>query len=234
MKRLSIMKKLTSYTIALFSAFAAHTAFAESCVQPVSLTYDVSLKEKKGQIAIHRNGREMLRENLQTGVVEYWYHSPAGPLKLIRYVDSEKHGIEYQAEDFRGNESEVWKDITLAVPTDSMKTMTLMSEEGSGCDVKEIYTSEGGKELVWLPEKNILISYKAPGVSWQIKDQNESVFKERLAVRDNYILIDYADIGDSEEDPFVKKMIRWGFVEHGASGFYDEHGHAIQGHGHSH
>ena len=230
------MKTLTSFTIAILSALAAHTALAESCVQPVSLTYDVSLKEKKGQIAIHRDGREMLRENLQTGVVEYWYHSPAGPLKLIRYVDSEKRGIEYQAEDFRGNEHNVWNDITLAVPTDVNKTMTRTSTEGSGCDVQETYTAEGGREFVWLPAKKMIISYKAPGVSWQLVDQSTPVFKDRLAVRDDYLLIDYADIGDSEEDPFVKKMINWGFVEHGASGFYTADGRALegQGHGHSH
>ena len=230
------MKKLTSYTIAILSAFAAHTAFAESCVQPMSLTYEVSMKEKKGQIAIHRDGREMLRENLQTGVVEYWYHSPVGPLKLIRYIDSEKRGIEYQAEDFRGYESNVWDDITLAVPTDVKKTMTLTSTEGSGCDVQETYASEDGREFVWLPAKKVIISYKAPGVSWQMTEQNPPVFKDRLAVRDDYLLIDYADIGDSEEDPFVKKMINWGFVEHGASGFYTADGRALegQGHGHSH
>jgi hypothetical protein len=54
-----------------------------------------------------------------------------------------------------------------------------------------------------------------------------------FALRDDYRTIDYADIGDSEDDPFVRKMIRMGFVSHGASGFYDEHGHALDG-GHNH
>jgi len=54
----------------------------------------------------------------------------------------------------------------------------------------------------------------------------------------NYQDIDFADVGDSESDPFIAKMINQGFIEHGSSGFYSSEGHAIEaqgGHGsHSH
>ena len=149
--------------------------------------------------------------------------------------EAEKHGIEYQAEDFRGNEDRVWQEISLAVPADVRDSMTLVSKQGSGCELVETWESEAQKEkLVWLPAQQIVVSYENPVLAWSLTEQGDSGLQQRLVSRDDYTLIDFADIGDSEENPFVKKMINWGFVEHGASGFYDEHGHAIEGHGHAH
>ncbi len=229
------MKTLITLSLTAIAASASAAVTASDCVSPVSLEYQVTSQGNTKEIAIHRAGREVVREDLTTGVVEYWYHSPAGRLKLIRYVDSEKHGIEYQAEDFRGNEDRVWQEISLAVPADVRDSMTLVSKQGSGCELVETWESEAQKgKLVWLPAQQIVVSYENPALAWSLTEQGDSRLQQRLASRDDYTLIDFADIGDSEENPFVKKMINWGFVEHGASGFYDEHGHAIEGHGHAH
>ena len=48
----------------------------------------------------------------------------------------------------------------------------------------------------------------------------------------DYQTTDYADIGDSESDPFLRKMINLGFVEHGSSGMYDAQGNDIGGEHH--
>ena len=42
-----------------------------------------------------------------------------------------------------------------------------------------------------------------------------------------------ADIGDDHTDPFLTNMVNQGFIEAGASGFYDQNGNAI-GEGHRH
>ena len=57
--------------------------------------------------------------------------------------------------------------------------------------------------------------------------------KAQFAKWDNFQTTDYADIGDNESDPFLAKMINLGFIEHGATGFYNQQGEAIQG-GHHH
>ncbi|WP_076407920.1 hypothetical protein [Shewanella sp. UCD-KL12] len=48
--------------------------------------------------------------------------------------------------------------------------------------------------------------------------------------------IDFADVGDSESDPFIAKMITQGFIQHGSSGFYTSDGRQISGGhgGHAH
>ena len=59
--------------------------------------------------------------------------------------------------------------------------------------------------------------------------------KAQFAEWYNYQTTDYAYIGDNENDPFLAKMINQGFVEHGASGFYDAQGNQLQGsHKHHH
>ncbi|WP_411026644.1 hypothetical protein, partial [Salmonella sp. s54395] len=45
---------------------------------------------------------------------------------------------------------------------------------------------------------------------------------------------DFADVGDNEADSFLRKMIALGFVEHGASGFYQADGKPMQGGAHHH
>ncbi|GAB1148997.1 MAG: hypothetical protein SwBeaBPW_32880 [Shewanella algae] len=46
--------------------------------------------------------------------------------------------------------------------------------------------------------------------------------------------LDFADVGDSESDPFIAKMITQGFIQHGSSGFYSADGQQLDGGHHSH
>lgn len=46
--------------------------------------------------------------------------------------------------------------------------------------------------------------------------------------------LDFADVGDSESDPFIAKMITQGFIQHGSSGFYSADGQQLEGGHHSH
>ena len=118
--------------------------------------------------------------------------------------------------------------------SDCVSPVSLEYQVTSQGNTKDIAIHRAGRELVRLPAQQIVVSYENPVLAWSLTEQGDSGLQQRLASRDDYTLIDFADIGDSEENPFVKKMINWGFVEHGASGFYDEHGHAIEGHGHAH
>ena len=53
--------------------------------------------------------------------------------------------------------------------------------------------------------------------------------------REQYISTDYADIGDDHTEPFLTQMVNLGFIEGGASDFYNAQGEALQGeHGHQH
>ena len=62
---------------------------------------------------------------------------------------------------------------------------------------------------------------------------SEDAIKQKFAVWDRYQTTDYADVGDNESDPMLAKMIKLGFISHGASGFYHADGTQIES-GHHH
>ena len=121
--------------------------------------------------------------------------------------------------------------------------MKLVNTAGQGCDKVETYTqNHHGQEVEvqWLPEyqlaKVIAVKGKKQSMVWSLTELNinsKEVF-EQFAMWDNYHLTDYVDIGDNESDPFLAKMINMGFVQSGASGFYDSKGNQLSGHGHHH
>ena len=66
--------------------------------------------------------------------------------------------------------------------------------------------------------------------SWTLTNADyEADVSNFFAKRVDYQATDYADIGDDHTDPFLTKMVTQGFIEAGASGFYDQHGRALKG-----
>jgi hypothetical protein len=86
-----------------------------------------------------------------------------------------------------------------------------------------------------MPSVNMVksLTETTPGMTreWQLKEMvtEDAAVKAAFELRDDYETTDYADIGDNESDPFLLKMINLGHISHGASGFYDEHGHQMDG-----
>jgi hypothetical protein len=90
-------------------------------------------------------------------------------------------------------------------------------------------------ELQWLVESQLISYY-----SWQ-KGNNQEVWQlqnlhhdaalidDFFSQRADYQGTDFADSGDDHSDPFLIKMVTPGFIEHGASGFYDDKGNALDG-----
>jgi hypothetical protein len=93
-------------------------------------------------------------------------------------------------------------------------------------------------DITWFSELRLVSSFiikekDSPRIleSWSLKSltlSNKQItpfFKSRYA----YYATDYADIGDDHTDPFLTKMMNLGFIEHGASGFYDTQGNPMSG-----
>ena len=121
--------------------------------------------------------------------------------------------------------------------------MTLTAESGSGCHLQKTYTlqtDKGINTLVWLPNLKLVKEHNYIQTDKLIKfeliniDYDVQKLSLEFSKRSKYASTDYADIGDSESDPFIRKMINLGFVEHGASGFYDANGDQIHGEHGSH
>ena len=206
----------------------------ELCEKELASTYSVSTNNSQHTLSIYFGKDRVLQVFEEKKLADEWNQIPDGRLKLTRFFDQEKHAIEYQPGDAIDGGTLTWDQINMGVPSTVKDSMALVSRSGSGCDMVEAFQSADGQmKFIWNPEKKRLIEYQTPSVHWKLREQPLMTSQAAFALRDDYRTIDYADIGDSEDDPFVRKMIRMGFVSHGASGFYDEHGHALDS-GHNH
>jgi hypothetical protein len=89
--------------------------------------------------------------------------------------------------------------------------------------------------LEWLTHLRLVKTYSEVSSSgkatWTLEGMVSEAdeVRKHFATRAGYQTTDYADIGDNESDPFFLKMMNLGFVDHGASGFYDHHGRTLAG-----
>ena len=209
------------------------------------------------QLNFLRKKNSVIYQNESTHITEQWHLQHNKAISLTRYFDIEKQGIEYQANEMKNTHS--WQQFRLMISPDLLKSMTLIKQEGEGCNKIQHYTQTSPDKkhtitLTWLPElelidflevKTIAISVNSVTgmqsnnfqqiTTWQLDDFSTSSKKVTTAFNawQAYQSTDYADIGDNESDPFIAKMIHQGFVEHGASGFYHADGSPIKQH-HNH
>jgi hypothetical protein len=116
-------------------------------------------------------------------------------------------------------------------------TTTKVSNEGCNRLESKTYTDRQiTMDLTWFSELRIVNTFsikdKQSGTtleSWSLQsielssDQIVPFFNTRHA----YLATDFADIGDDHTDPFLTNMMNLGFIESGASGFYDTQGNAM-------
>lgn len=187
-----------------------------------------------------RTPHQVAKQNPQ--FIELWQELRNQQIRPIRYFQEAQRGIEYQPSEVQGKQD--WSSKYQLVSDKLLASMTHQKSTGGGCELTEYYTKQQGEskiELSWLANQKLLKSIRisTPGYSREIvltaSNHNQQEVQAQFAKWDSYQTTDYADIGDNESDPFLAKMINQGFVEHGASGFYDAQGNQLQGsHKHHH
>ncbi len=195
------------------------------------------------QVTLHRNPQQSAISYSNTGITELWEQSADKRLRLVKYFDDEKRGIEYEAYEIKLSRLEDWSSKRQLIADALIAEMVLQSSTGTGCDRVETYTlttPDTRLQLSWYPEKKLMKKYQidkgAARFVWELQEshRNNTVINNYFNAISHYQTVDYTDVGDNESDPFLMKMINLGFVEHGASGFYDAQGNALSGHGHRH
>ena len=216
-------------------------SLAQECSEQFEAKYHVLQNNKELALNVWRNGSAVAYQNSNSSITDHWTSSPKQRLKLVRLFDAHKRGIEYEAKQY-GNKI-TWENLFHKFEPQRLAQMKLVNTAGQGCDKVETYTQnhQGQEvEVQWLPEyqlaKVIAVKGKNQSMVWSLTELNidSKEVSEQFAMWDNYHLTDYVDIGDNESDPFLAKMINMGFVQGGASGFYDSKGNQLSGHGHHH
>ena len=191
-----------------------------------------------------RDGDRVMFVYPDRDIAEQWEHNSNGALHLTTWFDKDRHGIEYMPDDI-GSQSDPkrWQEKWQLLPGSLLQKLQVIGESGHDCKVTRKLMQNGPDRTVkleWLvsmqlPEKYSVRTKK--GIeSWTLKEliTDQKKIRQTFDQRSHYKITDYVDIGDNENDPFLRKMIHLGFVSHHASGFYDSDGHALEGSGHAH
>lgn len=195
-------------------------------------------KVQTRHLNVWRRGGQVAYEFPELGVTEIWSRAPIQGMYLVRYFDEHARGIEYQPGELsHAHPATAWLDKQQLVASAMLDSLSPTGSGGAGCERVESYTGKYHDALIaltWLPQLRLPneLQVETPGSIqlWQLRETVRS--PQRIdavfASRRDYATTDYADIGDNESDPFLQKMIRMGFIEHGSHGFYNEHGHALE------
>jgi hypothetical protein len=198
--------------------------------------------ERALQITLVRNGNEVAHQYPQTGITESWQLNQADQIKSTRFFDLHERAIEYQpGEKVHGKSESDWSYRNQLISDSLLSRFTTTTVINEGCNRLETkqFSDDGLlMDITWFPELRLVSRFiikekdsDSIVESWSLKrltlsnKQIAPFFKSRYA----YYATDYADIGDDHTDPFLTKMMNLGFIEQGASGFYDTQGNPMSG-----
>ena len=233
--------------ILITSLFFSLTAFAEDTCQVTSVmaTYQIETVTKsnhstdKNELILLRHGKSVFHIN-DNKIATQWTKLPNAHMKKTSYFIDDKRAIEYEAT--KNNLDNVWQYHAQLLHPRFQSQLKLVETVGSGCEKLEHYqqtTDSKNIDVWWYPEKKIAKSiqhvYPDTTINWQLTHfvNSKTKVQQKLDILMAYHATDFADIGDNEADPFFRKMINLGFIDHHASGFYDSQGNAISGNDHS-
>ncbi len=232
-------------------------ASCEELREILGASYTISSNGRQDvKLDFWRAGNQVMYHYPDRNVADQWTRTRNGFLKPVRYFTADERAIEYDAFDINGGKgSKDWESRSRWISQDRLESMQLTGSEGEGCLRTETYdfapTDRMGKpvpfsgaSLTWLPELQLVERYLVRNTDslgqrritqWRMDElKTDATLVERsLQAFDDFAATDYADVGDNESDPFLMKMIRLGFVQHGASGFYNADGSPLSG-GHVH
>ena len=199
-------------------------------------TDNVSDKIEIRHVNIWRRGKEIAYEYPDIQMTEIWNQVGKSNIRPVKYFDAHQRAIEYQV--LSGQNKAPWLSKYQLISEGLKEQMALVKTEGTGCEELQYYSLQHkGKhyKMTWSAAYQLPLFYEDKTaestftLSLISKLNDSNTINEFFKRRDAYQTTDYADIGDNESDPFLLGMINLGFIEHGASGFYNAKGQQMSG-----
>ncbi|MGH1470644.1 MAG: hypothetical protein ACRBCS_05585 [Cellvibrionaceae bacterium] len=221
------------------------------CESPLMAEYQYEIMDtekkinQKKQVVLWRRGNQVVIQTPRNQQAELWELTPNRQIKMTRYFENHQRGIEYQPTEIKNKrEKNDWSfkyQLVSDVLIRKMQANANVSKPVENIEVadcnfyQKLSLTENKKiiDLTWNPIQKLMTSLEVKEGNiltlWSLTkntldaDKIDQYYEKLLS----YQTTDYADVGDNESDPFLMKMIHLGFVEHGASGFYDSEGNNI-------
>lgn len=238
------MKSLLFFTCAL--AMLASPVQAQSCAEPdtwLSARYEtritVNEQTRTSHMQLWRKPNNVAHQFEATDITQAWQSARPGIIKPTRYFDAHQRAIEYQpGERLHGQRNNNWSQHYQLISNELLQAMKLQTSTGKGCTEEQqlhLRTDSTHYDLTWIPAlklvKSLTISRGDHTYHWDLQQasHNRQKINHFFAIREQYQSTDYADIGDDHTDPFLTRMVHQGFLEAGASGFYQADGKPLGG-----
>ncbi|RTR34580.1 hypothetical protein [Shewanella atlantica] len=160
--------------------------------------------------------------------------------EYVRYFPQELRSITYRPSDLRSLNMSYDLEQLFHLVSPKLKSQLRPAEsiERSCFTVNQYQGQQDGQEieLEWIASLSLpyrlTIGQGQQRTTYRLISANNINADEFNALTRDYNDLDFADVGDSESDPFIAKMITQGFIQHGNSGFYDSNGNQLsEGHG---
>lgn len=233
---------LAPLLIATLLSGSALQCDTQASVLKAQYNIDVSYQgetQKSVSMILWRDDNKVAHQYPQTQITESWTLVRNTLIKPTRFFDAHQRAIEYQpGESVHGHVESDWPYRNQLVSDNFLSELTKTSESGSGCDLIQTFvkkSDDGNISIIWQPALKLLRSFTVSQGErekhWELTSVShnsvmiDAFFEQRM----DYKSTDYADIGDDHTDPFLTKMVNQGFIEAGASGFYNQHGQALDG-----
>lgn len=206
------------------------------------------LNNSQVELELIRGKNRVAHHYPQTQITEAWEQNKVGKIKPTRYFDAYARAIEYQpTERVHGKIEKDWSYRYQLLSQSLLEKDAPTKAQSTNCNSEQSITIEQNQtrfEIVFLPNQQLVKEFSIYNATnqriehWKLKSvsQDKTAVDTFFETRESYKSTDFADIGDDHTDPFLTQMVTVGFIEAGASGFYqaDEHGevHSMGTHHH--
>lgn len=161
-----------------------------------------------------------------TARAEMWERNARGGTHFTRYYDDAGRGVEF----YQGNAAEPrsqmgWDRAWQLVPEAILQEHSPRdSRRRDGCLTVEdyAYSVQGAEHhLQWLPGQDLIhrLEIRTPEITrvWELTAliTGDGTFAAEQSSRAGYVVIDFADLGDQESDPFFRSLTHDGKPAHG-------------------
>lgn len=190
-------------------------------------------------LTLYRKENRVAHQYPQTEITESWFLTSNKRIMPVRFFEAHGRAIEYSpTETVHGKKETDWSLRNQLISDKLLARMEKVDEKGQGCNIRQRYelkNSHTSLTLIWDPNLLLVTSFEQQrgnvSQQWTLKKVSGAAkdIEPFLAQLDTFQTTDYADIGDDHTDPFLTKMVTLGFIEPGSSGFYNEHGQALEG-----
>ncbi|WP_298440350.1 hypothetical protein [uncultured Ferrimonas sp.] len=174
-----------------------------------------------------RHGNRVAMADIGAQHSQSWTKLSNQRLISSRHYDDHQRSIDYASSELRqrGGNSQ-WQQHYQLVPPALFSQLTLQPQPqqpqqlSQECAALRHYRGQQDQRHVtlhWLNQLQLpqYWQVQAPHSQWQLQligiDHQPQAIDAFFAQRDQYQAVDFADIGDNEQDPFLRQMISLGF-----------------------